>query len=269
MPEEIIAIDVGNSRYHIARYRWRNGTSVGPEPVPWDDSQQIVWSMETLDRLSALRFPEPMRRWFLVSVHRGREADLLEWIGRHRPGDRIYRLIWSDFGLPLDVEYPERLGLDRIAAACAACQLRPQGRSALVVDVGTAITIDLVDEDGIFRGGAIFPGLRAAAEALYASTDALPLVRSVPEHPPPIVGRYTEAAIASGLYYGMRSALAGIVDQMASTRPKPPELFVTGYANAVDWLRHWHPRWVPDLVLRGVALTARRLLEKLESSPES
>ncbi len=69
---------------------------------------------------------------------------------------------------------PETLGLDRLAAAVGAAALYP-GRNVLIVDAGTALTVDLVTADGVFRGGCISPGLRMRLQALHDHTAALPL----------------------------------------------------------------------------------------------
>lgn len=69
---------------------------------------------------------------------------------------------------------PETLGLDRLAAAVGAAALCP-GRNVLIVDAGTALTVDLVTADGVFRGGCISPGLRMRLQALHDHTAALPL----------------------------------------------------------------------------------------------
>ncbi len=69
---------------------------------------------------------------------------------------------------------PETLGLDRLAAAVGAAALYP-GRNVLIVDAGTALTVDLVTADGVFHGGCISPGLRMRLQALHDHTAALPL----------------------------------------------------------------------------------------------
>ncbi|MBR4834211.1 MAG: type III pantothenate kinase, partial [Thermoguttaceae bacterium] len=76
--------------------------------------------------------------------------------------------------IPVEYDYPERLGIDRAVAAFAGVRRLGAGRPFLAVDVGTAATIDWVDERGVFRGGAILPGPRLVAESLQAKTANLP-----------------------------------------------------------------------------------------------
>lgn len=106
---------------------------------------------------------------------------------------------------------PETLGLDRLAAAVGAATLFP-GRNVLVIDCGTALTIDTVTADGVFRGGCISPGLRMRLRALHDYTAALPLCepsewpepepntepKSVSVRADAHLGRTTEEAIVRG-----------------------------------------------------------------------
>ena len=80
--------------------------------------------------------------------------------------------------LPLEVrlERPDMVGIDRLVDAVAVNRLRDAGRPAVIVDVGTAITVDLVSADGAFLGGAILPGIQMSARAMHEFTDLLPLV---------------------------------------------------------------------------------------------
>jgi type III pantothenate kinase len=112
-------------------------------------------------------------------------------------------LQWNDFSLRIAVEQPSRVGRDRLAAAVAAVTLKSADRPAVVVDAGSAVTVDLVAASGEFLGGAILPGWRAMSQALSAVTDALPAVSELPlDPPPPALGTSTERALASGLYWG-------------------------------------------------------------------
>ena len=82
--------------------------------------------------------------------------------------------------LPITIDYdtPETLGMDRVAAAVGARVLSSSKDPLLVVDAGSCITIDLLDQNDVYRGGAIAPGLRMRFRALHEFTAALPLVDS-------------------------------------------------------------------------------------------
>ena len=120
-----------------------------------------------------MQLPAMPLRWFAVSVNRTIEAQFSAWVRVHRPQDTYTLLGHEHFPLEIDVRAPERVGTDRLAAAVAANELRAPQRSAIVVDAGTAVTVDLITSDGVFRGGAILPGIQTAAQAL-AERDRCP-----------------------------------------------------------------------------------------------
>jgi type III pantothenate kinase len=163
--------------------------------------------------------------------------------------------------LPIDVDQPARVGMDRLLASLAAERLREPEQGAVIVSIGSAITVNLLTAEGHFAGGAILPGLFMAAQALSSKTDALPLVsRSLAEEPPPACGRNTKAAIASGLYWGAVGAVRELVGQLGQGTIGSSNLFFTGgdgqrFAEAVDRQAVYRG----DLVLLGVALVGRTL----------
>jgi len=112
----------------------------------------------------------------------------------------------APFGLEIRVRAPERVGEDRLAAARGALARWPE--DLVVVDAGTAITVDAVLGSGAFLGGAIAPGRRLAARSLREGTSLLPLVE--PDRVESAIGRDTEAAIRAGLDFGW----AGLVDAL-------------------------------------------------------
>ena len=138
----------------------------------------------------------------------------------------------------------------------AVNRLRDAGRPAVIVDVGTAITVDLVSADGAFLGGAILPGIAMSARALHEFTDLLPLVDvSELAAPPPALGTATVAAIRAGLFWGAVGGLRELIGQLAGA--ERPEVILTGGASpAVAELLGQSARLVPHLTLAGIALAA-------------
>lgn len=102
-------------------------------------------------------------------------------------------------GLRIRYRNPLEVGTDRIAGAIAAAGLFP-GRNAIIVDFGTATTIDALTAERDYLGGLILPGLRLAMESLDARTARLPKVEI--RKPPELLGRSTVESIQAGLYYG-------------------------------------------------------------------
>jgi type III pantothenate kinase len=177
---------------------------------------------------------------------------------------QIVRLAQADVPLELRVSEPDRVGIDRLLGALAVNRLRRPQSPAISVDMGTAITVNLIAADGAFEGGAILPGPGTALAALRAATATLPLVAPHLADPPPIVGKSTEHAMISGAFWGAMGSIEKITAMMADQCPRTPELFLTG-GGSQHFARHLKiggqpAQLVPHLVLTGVWLAAQRLL---------
>ena len=102
-------------------------------------------------------------------------------------------------------------GRDRLAAAVGAATLYP-GRNTLIVDVGTAVTLDVVSAEGVFLGGCISPGVAMRFRALHDYTAALPLCRAA--EATGLVGRTTGEAIRFGVMNSLRFEIEGYIARM-------------------------------------------------------
>lgn len=160
-----------------------------------------------------------------------------------------------DWGLHIAYDDPAQLGVDRLAAAAAAHRAAPA--AAVVVDAGTALTVDAIDAAGTFRGGAMAPGLRLGLNALSAGTSLLPQVEFAGA--PPLLGRNTADGLRSGALHGSAALVEGLCSRMAAALDSRVAVFLTGGDSP---LLQPHIAAVhtcdPDLVLRGLALAYRR-----------
>ena len=162
-----------------------------------------------------------------------------------------------DWGLRIDYDDPARIGVDRLAAAAAAHRATPAGRAAVVVDAGTALTVDAIAAEGTFLGGAIAPGLCLGLNALSAGTSFLPQVELAATTP--LLGKNTTDGLRSGALHGSAALVEGLCTRMAAALDGPVAIFLTGgdapllqpHITAVHTCD-------PDLVLRGLALAYRR-----------
>ncbi len=116
-----------------------------------------------------------------------------------------------DLPLPIQIDYktPETLGTDRIAAAAGAAVLFPQS-NVLVIDAGTCIKYDFIDENAVFQGGAIAPGLLMRLKALKDYTAKLPLIDKDPTYFKQI-GKSTRESILSGTQTAMANEINGFI----------------------------------------------------------
>jgi type III pantothenate kinase len=257
----LVAVDIGNSRVKLGLFdRLPQGDSLAgrattiPEPT-WTTSYATQAEVEAT---FFSQMPPEGCNWLLCSVNSGGSERLTDWIRTHRPADELRVLGYRDLPLEVHVEAPERVGLDRLCAAVAANALRRRERAAIVVTSGTAVTVNLVDASGAFLGGAILAGYRMQAEALFQRAEQLPLVQFSPaSDPPPAVGTNTDQAIQSGLFWGSVGAVRELIDQMARRCRSEPEIFVTGGdVQRLAATLGGDVRFVPDLVLTGIAIAA-------------
>lgn len=115
--------------------------------------------------------------------------------------------------LPFKNQYstPQTLGYDRIAAAAGAYTIFP-GSNVLIIDAGTAITIDLLTKDGVFLGGNISPGATMRAKAMHAFTKRLPEV--APSKNYGLLGNSTSTALVNGIMNGIVFELEGYISNL-------------------------------------------------------
>lgn len=126
--------------------------------------------------------------------------------------------------MPLLVDNPKEVGADRVVNAVAAVAL--YGAPLIVIDFGTATTFDCISPRGEFLGGAIAPGLLAAAEALTARAARLYRVELV--RPKEAIGRDTVTNLQSGLVYGYAGLVDGLVERLKREMEGDPTVVATG-----------------------------------------
>lgn len=163
---------------------------------------------------------------------------------------------------PVRVARPSDVGPDRLVNAYAAARLH--GTPAVVVDCGTATTLDAVDHEGAFVGGAIAPGLGLGLDVLAARTARLPRVE--PRLPDHAIGRDTVTAIRAGTVLGHRAMIEGLLSRMrreladaGGVAPHEVRAILTGGLAALPWARTVEgiDAIDPDLTLRGLVLFHR------------
>ena len=187
----------------------------------------------------------------LASVNPSSDPDVAEWIARAF-GVEIVRF-------PQDVpptvavrcREPETVGPDRLANAVAACaEFTPP---CVIVDAGTAITVDAVSGDRAFLGGAILPGLRLCGRALAEGTALLPEPDLAIE--PPVIGATTAEAMASGVLRGLAGAVDRLVHDMTRELGGTARVLATG-GDAARLAERCgtRPTLRPHLALTGLAV---------------
>lgn len=167
-------------------------------------------------------------------------AQTVQWVG-------------PDIDLPIDVltEKPAETGIDRILNIAAAHE--QMEKCCIVVDAGTAITIDCCNDKGQFLGGAIAPGASLMLKAMHQNTARLPEIDFAV--PTGAFGKSTQQAMLQGVYYGIRGMVKELAENYATELGVWPEIIATG-GDAKALFDGWELIHAvsPDLTLYGIAL---------------
>lgn len=212
----IVAADVGNSAVKICVLRFNiddeldNDASdhVLAASFPTSDSS---WQSDVAKWVQTSVGCD-LAEWRIASVQRNTSTELLKLLESARTGI-VREVTVADIPMSVDVDQPDRVGVDRVLGAYAATnRIEPP---FVIVDAGSAITVDYVDENAAYRGGAIMPGLQLQMRSLAAGTDALPDVGwNSPNIPDIVKGPATNTADAIQL--GVIMGAAGAIERLAS-----------------------------------------------------
>ena len=245
----LLAIDIGNTCIDFGLFN-------GPDLVQCEKHPLGPPAATGLPRLLA-ELEKPLTGVAVGSVVADLAGAYLAACNPHcrGPSDEIVGA-W-DWGLALDYDDPDRIGVDRLAAAAAAYRCAPDGHAVIIADAGTAITVDAVDTSGTFLGGAIAPGLCIGLDALGAKTSLLPQVEV--DAAAPLLGKNTSDGLRAGALHGSTALVEGLCTRIAEQLASPTAIFLTGGDSP---LLHPHITTTntcdPALVLRGLALAFQR-----------
>jgi type III pantothenate kinase len=153
--------------------------------------------------------------------------------------------------VPLQVRYrtPHTLGLDRLAAACGAAHLNP-GQHSLVIDAGTSITYEIIENGLVYLGGAISPGLRMRAKALHNFTARLPLIELTNDVP--LTGDDTKSCLASGIINGAKGEIRDFIRMYREKFSNLRIIVCGGDAQFFETVSNTPVLVIPELVLLGL-----------------
>ena len=250
----IVALDVGNTNIKFSIVRGGEVERFGSSPTPKADVGAEI------DRwLSALLDDVPLEAatevdFVMVSVVPAVTHAIRDNAARR--GIRVLVAEKSTIPLEIGVDNPELVGDDRLVNAYAA--LKIHGAPAIVVDMGTATTFDVVNADGAFIGGAIAAGAGLGVDALARGTARLPRVPLV--MPQQAIGRDTVAAMQSGAVIGHSGLvlvlIKAIIEELTIDGGVRPKVILTGGFSSTDWAQAIPSVDVidPHLTLEGLVL---------------
>lgn len=187
---EVILVDIGNTAVKTT------------EVIDGEFQETLFWDSITsvIDRYDGCNLMVSSVKQLLPEIFADQQATLLSY----------------KMPLPIDLEYdtPETLGADRIAAAVGSFHIFPE-RDNLIIDVGTCMTIDLVEKTGIFKGGIISPGLTMRMKAMAHYTDQLPDISEEWQNlATSELGKSTRECLYHGAFTGMVREINGVIASM-------------------------------------------------------
>lgn len=242
----MILVDIGNSGLRavrleppsqiledkIWRLSWPANFSVKGKSSPLQlQSENHKWCEQ--DDQSAFRWlvnavnPTPGETWFVSSVKQSALDQLSAACLMEKKDNRFRKLNYLDLPISLDVQSPEKVGMDRLLSSWEAWNVinadqasnglntRVIGhQSVITVQAGTAVTVDLVTADGTFRGGAIMPGLGLSLQLLAAGTEQLPwIANGAVAGLPKLPGKNTDQAIAAGVHASLAGGTTFLINR--------------------------------------------------------
>jgi type III pantothenate kinase len=244
----VIAIDVGNSSVKVARVSEGDVADITRLPTAGGPDEPALRRLLGTDA-TPVAVVSVVPAWGVAIRAAAAEG------GARRP---VITATHRTIPLPVRLPDPGAVGADRLLGAWFARE--SVGTPLVVVDVGTATTVDVVDAEGAFVGGAILPGPALAMRSLARGTAMLPPVPLV--LPRVAIGSDTASAIASGVLFGHVAAIQGLLDRMRAElggRTRPRVVLTGGDASALG-SPDWADRFEPDLLLRGLGALADRTL---------
>ena len=248
MGRKLLVFDVGNSRLKAALYDGdRPITRVSLSGV--QDATQVVNVLES--RFAPRGTPD---HCLIASVVRGADEVI----------HKAVQMVWAiapqvvdtemDLGIDVAVPRPDYVGIDRLLQASEA--FRVCAGSVVVAAFGSALTVDLVTADGVFRGGTIAPGLGMGLRALHDETSLLPHVALQP--PDSAAGTDTASCIRAGVIYGTAGAVERLFSELAPDG-RATLVLTGGDAEVIAPFVKFPHRMEPDLVMRALVWLDRRI----------
>ena len=251
----LLCIDVGNTQMVIGLFdgaeladHWRIAT------VAERTSDELALMIQQFLGFHGFAFDESVTGVAICSGVPRVTAELREMTERYfgypalvlEPGIRT--------GMPILYDNPKEVGADRIANAVAAYDL--YGGPSIVVDFGTANTIEAISAKGEYLGGAIFPGIEISMDALFGRSAALRRVELVP--PRHVIGKSTVESIQSGAVYGFSGQVDALVDRFQAELGECTVIATGGEAERIIPHSRTIQHHEPWLTIQGLRIVFER-----------
>ncbi|MFW0883920.1 type III pantothenate kinase [Candidatus Acidulodesulfobacterium sp. H_13] len=222
----LLACDIGNSSSNFGIFDEKNNIV-----KTFKVNTAKISSLNDLKRLFAKNFsPKEINNASISSVVPSADPIYKEFFDKMKINS-FYISSKIKLNIRICLENSNKLGSDRIANVSYA--FFTGQKFHIIVDSGTALTIDVMDKRGHFLGGIIFPGLSMLTNSLYQSTEKLPIVEATKKNIKKIgiIGTNTENSILSGIYFGYIYSIKGFIDNIYkyyNCTPEDANIIITG-----------------------------------------
>jgi type III pantothenate kinase len=262
MSHSVVAVDIGNSFIKAAVL------TDALIPLDLHDASVATFKLEDIGKAQWLDFLGPCAvetQWFLASVNQSTLAGVVQWLDSQTIPKK--RTILTHQQIPLDCSAVavEQVGVDRLLSALGAMDVLVNPCPVVVVDIGTAVTIDAVTAEGEFLGGVIMPSIYLSSIALANYTDRLPEVDvNISDLPglPQAIGTCTQDAVRGGLVWGFIGAIEAVVTRQQKILGPGTHLIVDGADSEVVSNLPFDASSVDHLCLRGIIHVAQNILDQ-------
>ena len=219
----ILGIDLGNTQTTIALIKNEKVTSIGT----------VDSSLNLRDYKIALRKVFTQRQRMLKNLQGAVLCSVVPHLNKvveqvlKSQAKVSTKIMGQDIKVPIKNRYrnPRQVGQDRLVVAYAAREL--YGAPAIIIDFGTAITFDFVNDEGDYEGGLIIPGILLSLESLFNKAALLPKIENV-KAPTSLVGKTTHESILSGVFHGYGAMSEGLIEMISEKVTGDPQVIVTG-----------------------------------------
>jgi type III pantothenate kinase len=246
----ILAVDIGNTNINIGSFQGKKLISHFCV-----DNKSLINQKAAFPLNSSLL--NQTKNILIASVNPKMEPLLYKHLGKEHKKKLLKIGREIKLNMPVLVDNPQKVGIDRLLNTLAA--YRRTKTSTIVIDFGTAITIDIVSKNGEFLGGLILPGIRTSAYALNKQTALLPEV--VIKRTKNIIGKNAEDAIKAGIYFGTVGSIIHIIREIRKVHGDMQKIIATG-GDAKTFKKDISEidKVIPHLTLEGIRIAFKESL---------
>lgn len=245
-----LCLDVGNSQIfggvfenNALKLRFRHATTFN------NTSDQLGVFLKTM--LKENHFNKKIDKIHISSVVPTLDYSLRSACIKYFNIDPVFVSAHMSLGLKIKINHPNELGADLIASSLAAIHHYPR-KNIVLIDMGTATTISVINQKQEYLGVAILPGMKLSMDVLHGNTAKLLAVEII--EPPAVIGKNTAASIQSGIYFAQLGVIREITARVTAEyfQHKKPIIIGTGGFSYLFEKENIFTAILPDLILEGL-----------------